>query len=84
MSELPFLSALGPRFSDFLAFRRVGGIDSKSDRELLRYFDRFLAQQGFRGPWPTREVITAYLASIGHLNPRTQENRLSLIRQFCR
>jgi hypothetical protein len=47
MSELPFLSALGQRFSDFLAFRRVGGIDSKSDRALLRYFDRFLAQQGF-------------------------------------
>ena len=84
MSELTFLSALGHRFSDFLAFRRVGGIDSKSDRELLRYFDRFLAQEGFGGPWPTREVITAYLASIGHLNPRTQQNRLSLIRQFCR
>ena len=84
MSELPFLSALGHRFCDFLAFRRLGGIDSKSDRALLRYFDRFLAQQGFRGPWPTREVITAYLASIDHLNPRTQQNRLSLIRQFCR
>ena len=84
MSELTFLSALDHRFSDFLAFRRVGGIDSKSDRELLRYFDRVLAQDGFCGPWPTREVITEYLASIGHLNPRTQQNRLSLIRQFCR
>jgi integrase len=84
MSERSFLSDLDNRFSDFLAFRRLGGIDTQNDLELLRYFDRFLAQQGFRGPWPTREVITAYLASIGHLNPRTQENRLSLIRQFCR
>ncbi len=84
MSKPPFLSALGNRFSDFLAFRRLGGIDSKSDLALLRSFDRFLAQQGFRGLWPTRELITEYLASIGHLNPRTQQNRLSLIRQFCR
>ncbi len=84
MSEHAFLSDLGNRFCDFLAFRRIGGIDAQNDFELLRYFDRFLAQQGFRGPWPTREVITAYLASIGHLHPRTQQNRLSLIRQFCR
>ena len=69
MSEFTFLSALGHRFSDFLAFRRVGGIDSKSDCALLRYFDRFLAQQGFRGPWPTREVITAYLAYSGRSLP---------------
>ncbi len=84
MSKRPFLSALGHRFCDFLAFRRVGGIDSKSDLVLLRAFDRFLAQQEFRAPWPTRELITDYLASIGHLNPRTQHNRLCLIRQFCR
>lgn len=84
MSELRFVSALSNRFSDFLAFRSVGRFDSTSDLDLLRYFDRFLDQQGFRGPWPTREVLNDYLASIGHLKPRTQANRLSLIRQFCR
>ena len=47
-----FLSALADRFSDYVTFRRLGGVDSHSQILLLRYFDRFLYQQGFRGQWP--------------------------------
>lgn len=82
MKNPPFLSVLGPRFSDFLAFRGWSGAPSQI--RLLRYFDRFLHQQGFPGPWPTRHVVERYRASTPHLHPGTRANRFSLVRQFCR
>ena len=84
MSEVDFLSVLAPRFDDFLAFRRVGGVESKSQLLLLRYFDRFLHQQRFTGTWLTREAIEDYVASTEHLTRGTRDNRLSVVRQFCR
>ncbi len=84
MSKPDFLSVLAPRFCDFITFRRVGGVDGKSQRQLLRYFDRFLHQQRFDGSWPTREVIEHYLTSTQHLHVRTRDNRLCVVRQFCR
>lgn len=84
MQESHFLSALADRFSDFLTFRELGGVNSRSQIQLLRYFDRFLAQEGFQGRWLTREMIERYAATGEHLHPGTQENRLSLVRQFCR
>ncbi|MCP4390062.1 MAG: tyrosine-type recombinase/integrase [Gammaproteobacteria bacterium] len=84
MSQTDFLSVLAHRFDDFLAFRRVGGVESKNQLSLLRYFDRFLHQQRFVGAWPTREVIEGYLASTQHLQRGTRDNRLTVVRQFCR
>lgn len=79
-----FLSVLAHRCSDFLVFRTLSGVAYPDQIPLLQYFDRFLAQEGFQGRWPTREVIESYAATVEHLHPRTQENRLSLVRQFCR
>ena len=84
MSHRNFVSVLAPRFGDFLALRRAGGIDSKSHLALLRYLDRFLHRQNFLTPWLTREVVEDYLRSATHLNPRTQDNRWCVLRQFCR
>jgi len=84
MNESDFLSALAPRLDAFLALRRAGGRDAKSQLVLLRYLDRFLHQQHFNTPWLTREVVEDYLHSATHLNPRTQENRWCMLRQFCR
>jgi integrase len=84
MSDGDFLSALAPRLGEFLALRRAGGCDAKSQRVLLRYLDRFLHQQHVNIPWLTREVVEDYLHSATHLNPRTQENRWCMLRQFCR
>ena len=84
MSQPDFLSVLAPRLGDFLALRRAGGLDSKSQLVLLRYLDRFLQQQDFTTPWLTREVVEAYLQSATHLNLRTQDNRWCVLRQFCR
>lgn len=84
MQTPDFRSVLADRFSDFLSFRRAGGVDSPSQIQLLRHFDSFLYQERFQGPWPTREVVERYLATAQHLHPGTRVNRLSLLRQFCR
>ena len=84
MKHPVFVSVLAHRLSDFLAFRRLGGIDSPTEFRLLRHFDRFLYHEGSQGSWPSREVIEHYLATAQHLHPRTRDNRLSLVRQFCR
>ena len=84
MKPLEFVSSLADRFSDFLTFRRIGGVDSRNQFLLLRLFDRFLDQESFQGRYPTRELVERYLASVQHLHPGTRENRLSVVRQICR
>ena len=83
MPEPIFVSALVDRFSDFLTFRGLGGATSRGQIGLLRHFDRFLAREGFQDRWLTRELIERYAATGHHLHPGTQENRFSLVRQFC-
>jgi site-specific recombinase XerD len=79
-----FISIFSDRLSDYLAFRQLGGIEPKSQHQLLSYFDRFVHQQNFQEPWPSRKLIEQYLASTQHLQPGTRTNRLSVVRQFCR
>jgi integrase/recombinase XerD len=83
MQEPDFLSVLASRFSDFLVFRELGGLDSKNQIPLLRHFDRFLVHEDFQGRWPIRELLERYAASGKHLQPGTHENRICVVRQFC-
>lgn len=83
MKKRAFVSVLAPRFSDFVRFRRLGAAGGDSQIPLLRYFDRFLDENQFAGPWPTRDVVQRYLESTAHLSPGSRCNRLSVIRQFC-
>jgi len=84
MQTPPFLSTLADRFSQYVAFRRLGGVDPHSQTQLLAPFDRFLHQEGFQGPWPTREVIQRYVGTTQNLQSGSRENRFSVLRQFCR
>jgi site-specific recombinase XerD len=84
MRSPTFRSALADRFSQYIEFRRQGGVDSHSQTQLLRFFDRFLHEEGFQGRWPNRGVIERYVATSSGLNPGTRVNRFSVIRQFCR
>ena len=84
MKKLTFVSTLADRFSHFAMFRRLGGIDPSNPMRELRYFDRFLYEEAFQGPWPTREVVQRYVATTEHLHPGTRVNRFSVVRQFCR
>ena len=83
MQKSIFVSILADRFSDFLTFRGLGELKSKGQIGLLRHFDRFLAREGFQGQWLTRELIERYAAQGEHLQPGSQGNRFSLVRQFC-
>ena len=84
MENRGFLSVLADRFSDFVRFRRLGGVGARNQIKQLRPFDSFLHTEGFQGRWPTREVVEGYVATTEHLHPGTRGNRLSAVRQFCR
>ena len=42
MIQTDFISIFSDRLSDYLAFRQLGGIEPKSQYQLLSYFDRFV------------------------------------------
>jgi integrase len=84
MPDPTFVSVLAGRFSQFVTFRRLSGLDFSSQSRLLGYFDRFVHQQNFRGLWPSGEVIERYVATTQGLSPGSRANRFCVVRQFCR
>lgn len=84
MSMRPFQSELSGAMNDFVAFQRSRGYEYTGGFHALRYFDRFLSDFGYAGPGITREILSRYAASVGHLAPRTQYDRLSTTRLFAR
>ncbi len=83
MSTLKFQSCLAAELQRFVELRRLAGSDYQGQAQLLGYFDRFLEQQGVTEPRLTREICDAYQQTLGHLRPRVQGNRYSVVRQFC-
>jgi site-specific recombinase XerD len=83
MSNPDFVSVFADRFSDFVTFRRSGGVEFHGQIKQLRYFDRFLQQEDFLGRWPTADVVERYMTTIKHLHPLTRGSRFSIVRQFC-
>ncbi|MFQ5930580.1 MAG: tyrosine-type recombinase/integrase, partial [Acidobacteriota bacterium] len=84
MHNYGFVSTLAERLSEYVKFRTLGGVDAGGQVRLLRHFDCFLHRDGFQGPWPPRDVVGRYLATMEHLQPGSRGNRLSVVRQFCR
>lgn len=76
-------SCFADQLKRFLELRRLAGTDYHSQAQLLGYFDRFLDEHGVTEPRITREITDAYQQSLGHLRPRTRDNRCSVVRQFC-
>lgn len=84
MHRVEFISPLAARLSDYLDYRRLGGMSSTHLARILSYFDRFVARHGSEGTRVSRALIEAYLASMQHLSPGTRTNRLCAVRQLCR
>ena len=82
MRTLVFSSCLGPQMTRFCRLRRLAGTDYDGQVLILKYFDRFLVEQNFVETCLTADLIDRYMRGISHLAPRTQSNRLSVIRQF--
>jgi len=83
MSISIFSSCLAAQMDRFINLRRLSGTDYHSQTRLLGYFDCFLVQQGFNRPPITREITDSYQQSMTTLAPRSQSNRMCVIRQFC-
>lgn len=83
MSVCRFSSCLAVQMDRFVNLRRLSGTDYHSQTLLLGYFDRFLVQQSFERPYITREISELYQQGLTTLAPRTQGNRMSVLRQFC-
>ncbi len=83
VSTIEFTSCLGSRMEKFCALRRLSGTDYLSQTRLLGYFDKFLVEQNFEGNSMTADLVDLYMRGISGLAPRSQSNRLCVIRQFC-
>lgn len=83
MSDCEFHSCLREYMESFVALRRMSGTDYQSQTKLLKYFDNFLRKENLRATFLSQGIVDSYLSSISHLSPRSQQNRLSVIRQFC-
>lgn len=77
-------SCLAPQIETFINLRRLSGTDYHSQARLLGYFDRFLVLQKVHQPRITREVCDCYQQSLERLAPRSQSNRLCVVRQLCK
>ena len=84
MPHPDFVSTLAERLGAYVEFRTLGGVDARAQIQLLRPFDRFLRQEGFEGPWPTRDLLQRYVSTLQLLHAGTRGNRLAVVRQFCR
>ena len=84
MTSFSFSSCLSEEIKHFIKLRCLSGTEYKSQIRLLWYFDKFLNEQNIINPCITRQVISAYQQSLSQLAPRTQENRLCVVRQLCK
>jgi len=83
MSDVQLSSCLADQMQRFIDLRRLAGTDYGSQARLLSYFDRFLSEQGVTEPRIACQITDAYQRTLSHLRPRVQENRYSVVRQFC-
>jgi site-specific recombinase XerD len=83
MSAQRFSSCLAAPMEKFVDLRRLSGTDYHSQARLLGYVDRFLVRHDFCLPYLTREITDRYRQSLTGLAPRSQGNRMSVLRQFC-
>lgn len=84
MKTQMFRSCLAQQIASFISLRQLSGTDYGSQAWLLGSFDRFLAEQNLQQPRIIEEICDQYRQHIGHLTPRSRNNRLCVVRQLCR
>jgi site-specific recombinase XerD len=83
MNTTNLCSPLAPQIQNLIELRQSCGKDYRSQARLLMYFDRFLVQENLKKAPITRQIIECYQRSISHLKPKSQANRLCVVRQLC-
>lgn len=80
--QLQFHSVLGPLMERFVEEKRACGFRYRSSAQLLASFDRFLSHEAVSTdelPWA---ITQKWLAKQRHESARTQQSRISIVRQF--
>jgi integrase len=77
-------STMAPALHEFLETRRALGYGDRGVRSLTRHFDRYLVEHGWARPILTRELVEAWAASDGPLQPRSRAQRLHVMRLLGR
>ncbi len=82
MKSIIFRSVLAGPLSHFVTLKQLACTDYFSQARLLSYLDLYLLEKGYDRDVLTREAVSAYLSTQGHLAPRTFDNRYCVVRQF--
>lgn len=75
-----FQSWLAPQFGRFVALKRAGGADYRTQEGLLAGFDRYLAEHAPVSSLP-QETLVDFLATLDRLSPRGRDNVVDVVWQ---
>jgi integrase len=81
--QAAFHSALAPLMERFLAEKHACGYGYREEARCLRCFDRFLSDEGLASMELPRRLARKWLSRNGSEHPRTQQARITLVRQFA-
>lgn len=81
MSSDKMASCLGPWFEEFLAMKRSGGRDYRTQSAMLRRFDAYLSRNAGDPNDVDADIVARYLSEKNHLAPRGRANIVSLVWQ---
>ncbi|MAE16786.1 MAG: hypothetical protein CL911_05025 [Deltaproteobacteria bacterium] len=77
------VSCIAPQLQAFVDLKRAMGRRYESSEAILKGFDRFVAGSSGAKTTVTKEIVDAWMESLGHLMFRSRKRRLRLVRQFC-
>ena len=83
-SSALFQSILAPFMDRFLQEKHACGYRYHEPTRILRRLDDFLFQEGLRSCELPRSIAQKWLAKRTHESPRTQQQRIMVVRQFSR
>ena len=83
-SSAGFQSILAPFMDRFLQEKHACGYQYHEPTRILRHLDDFLVQEGLRSCELPRSIARKWLAKRTHESPRTQQQRIMVVRQFSR
>jgi site-specific recombinase XerD len=78
-----FHSALAKPLAAFVSLQQASGSDYFSQAYLLMRFDRFIVTQHRKTKRITPYLFNCYVATCEHMKPRSKDNCLCVVRQFC-
>jgi site-specific recombinase XerD len=82
MNSLAFASALAVPMAQFVNLKQKQGLDYVDQASRLQRFDRFLCSYEEPVEHLSRAIFSDYIASLGSLQPNTQQTTLSVVRTF--